>query len=515
MRRHKHLDDAVRLVNLESGFTLAEISIATVILVMAVAMAMSGLVYVLRAAHESNVQTELDIDVQIAMERLKHDLRLTALDKIFYYPPGSGPYTAISFPMARDDDGDGAVEVDNVGKINWDQTYIYHVWPAKPNQLRLTIFDPRDNTLSDAQRQEQLNSVVQYGHGSNTYNGANARTHVIFENLFDWDINPRFSRYDGYAPTLTRDRGVILGSCIISNGFNTFEFRVVDKNSSSSGYKIGLDKLFMSPSYSPREAENQLPVHAQSGASATPEYMVGGSWSGNYQLMFPATAVGHYFTLRLANDRWEETNFRETGSYMENATILFDQTLTPYDFVLKVDTYTNELGATNYWTNAMFISQVIDTQITYPTYTEIEWDAVCPPPTRVTLQVRTASKENMFDAPDWAMVPIINAPGTIAPGNGRYLQFRANLIASPGENKTPTLKNVTIKWRGEMRVIDIGGTFTKGPDYGIWELKVNGQTLTTGLSIYLKIFRDALGFLGNKRFYSELTSEVQPRNTGK
>ena len=512
MQQKKHI---VKRLNSKSGFTLAEISIATVILVIAVAMAMSGLVYVLRAAHESNVQTELDIDVQIAMERLKRDLRLTALEKIFFYPPGPGPYTAISFPMARDDDGDGSIEMDANGKIIWDQTYIYHVWPAVPNQLRLTIFDPRDNTLTDEQRQEQLNSVVQYGHGSNTYNGANARTYVIFENLFEWEINPRFSRYDGYAPTLTRDRSVILGSCIISNGFNTFEFRVVGKNSASTGYKIGLDKLFMSPSYSPREAEAQLPAIAYSGPAPTIEYMAGGSWSGNYQLLFPATAVGQYFTLRLANDRWEETNFRETGSYMENATICFDQTLTPYDFVIKVDTYTNELGQTNYWTNAVFVSQVIDTQITRPSYSEISWNAVCPSPTKVDLQVRTATREDMSDAPDWAVVPRISSPGAIAPGNGRYLQFRANLTASPGENKTPVLKDVTIKWNGETRVVDIGGTFTKGPDYGIWELKVNGQTLTTGLSIYLKIFRDALGFLGNKRFYSELTSEIQPRNTGK
>lgn len=124
-----------------NGFTLVELLISAALLVITLSFGMAGFIYFLRATAEGNVQNELDIDVQTAMERLKYDIRLSSLDEMFYYPADGPPFKSISFPLARDDDGDGAVELDANTNIIWDTTSIYHVWNGSPNELRLTVFD--------------------------------------------------------------------------------------------------------------------------------------------------------------------------------------------------------------------------------------------------------------------------------------------------------------------------------------------------------------------------------------
>ncbi|MGQ9663181.1 MAG: PulJ/GspJ family protein [Kiritimatiellia bacterium] len=675
------------------GYTVVEMATATALLLIAVAISMNALLHVIRANRIADVQNELDIDVQIAMERLKSDLRLSSLDEMVFYPAGPGPYTAISFPLARDDDGDGAVDLDKDGRIIWDRTLIYHVWLSQPHQLRLTTFDPRIS-LTPAQRQEQLNDVVNHGHGQNTYNGNNARTEVIFENLFTWSITPHASRFDGYAPILSR-AAANLGSIVITPGAHTFKFQVIDKNPLSTGYKVGLDTLIVSFCGDDREAEIQT-VSAAYGTVPYPQYMEAGSWSGNYQLYFPATTSNHYFSLTMSNDQWEETNFRSTGESHQNTTVFFDTTLNPYDFVvslesagtnwaawlqtgdtnsssgwfdglkgcavrtllrgsdmeagawficnggkvkssfkagvwtLKLDaayiaecassnspsmdatpgtharftfngassvtiqpfstvwsdwidfsidrrksylvTYlvsknsyqgtgwrwidrvttnvpssfiipsssnpseddvtadvwstrpdvitTNKIWAvrclaTSYPTNGAYTSRIFDTKLNEPQYTELSWNADVPSGSSLTLKVRTGDESDLSDAPAWNTVSAMSSPGSIAPGNNRYVQFRAEFQPTPDTMSTPRLKGVTVKWTGETRVVDVGGIFTKGPDYGLFELYVDGKKLSMGLLINLQIFKDTRGQGGTQRLTSSLTSEVYPRNTGR
>ena len=676
------------------GFTLVELSTAASITVIAVTIAMGALVYGLRAAGQSQIQNELDIDVQKSMERLKHDIRLSSLDEMFFYPAGSGPYSAISFPMARDDDGDQAVDLDEDGYIIWDRTLIYHVWPSEPHQLRLTTFDPRDSSLTEAQRQEQINSVVANGTGSLTHNGANASTRVVFENLFTWTITPRGSTYDGYASELSRDIDVVLGSCVLDNGSHTFTFTVSGKNPNSTGYQIGIDSLVVSPSYGVREAEAQLPATDQSGAVPVSQYMEGGSWNGNYQLLFPATAAGQYFTLTMENDRWEETNFRATGETHEDTTVSFDQSGSPYDFVvhlhgfvtnwhacqqtgdtnstttsydllrdcavrvllrgeemvngnwiecnggkcavnfragsqpLKIEhayiaecasSVTNTMdaagtglrltfsganwvsivGGANQWsdpldfpidreksylvsflagegnkgtawqwnesidpgfracyvipatnspteadisnavwstrgevqatncvyavqylfttypTNGSYTSRIFDTHLDDPDYSEIDWNEDVPSGSDLRVKVRSGNTNDLTDAVAWSNISAMVSPGIIDPGDKRYVQFQAELEPVSSGLSTPKLKDVTIKWTGEQHLVDIGATFTKGPDGGIFILKVDGETLKAGVKIDLEIFNDTLGFRGTRRITSALSTEITPRNTGK
>lgn len=317
-----------------SGFTMVEMMVATAVLTIAMTVAISGWLYVFRGEKMNSVQNELDMDVRAAMERLRADIRLSSIDKIYYYPAGPGPYSAISIPLARDDNGDDLIERDAGGNIIWDQTVIYHVWAGTPNQLRRTIFDPRNTNRTPVEMQAQLDSVVTTGNGSATYDSMTATTRPIFENLFSWEIYGKGAQYDAYSPMISRDVNVVFGSALLMPGSHSLTFKVVGKNAASTGYGIGLDSIVMSPCGVPREVEAQT-VSAEVGTEAIAQYMPGGSWDGNYQMGFLATSTGQYFTLDMENDRWEETNFKTTGSQCDDARVEFEETYTPKDYVVR------------------------------------------------------------------------------------------------------------------------------------------------------------------------------------
>jgi hypothetical protein len=662
------------------GFTLVEASVAVTLTVLVLGMAVGGYLFALKNTNESDTQSELDMDVQLAIERLKKDLRLSSLDEIFYYPAGGGPYTAISFPLAEDSDGDGLFELDSDGKIIWDKTLVYHIWPSSPNQLRVTTFSNRNNDLSDAQRQAQLENVVATGEGSSTYNGDNASSHVIFENLLDWTISPNKSTFDAYSSTTQRE-SVSLGYSLIDNGSHTFQFVVSGKNDDSSGYKIGIDQLTVSPSYGAREAEAQLPVTSQSGASAEAQYIENGSWKGNYQLYFPATAIDNSFTLTMENDRWEETNFGADGYEADNTVAVFDETLSPKDFIIQlegndvsweatlqtdsppVDMLTNsilrdnlmaihingselftngnwiayngrkcqltfqaanngrlqindayigqtdsselsrfawsetpvkatfsgsdttpilepgesvtsdwidlEINTTNNylvvyklspsadhcypmaWANqrtdnlddcknittgiktnciyglcaltvsypesGTYTSQIFDTRLSTPTYGDLSWNEEIPAGTTLTTKIRSGSQPDLSDADDWSTLSASSSnPRSTGISDDRYVQFQTQMQSSSDGLSTPKLKDLTIEWTGEMQLVNINAVMTKGPDYGIIEVLVDGVPLQSALSIDLMIYKDLYSInKTTKRVTSSLITDIRPRNTGK
>jgi hypothetical protein len=689
-----------------SGYTLTETVISLAITTIVVMAATGGWLFTVRGEKLSSVQSELDMDVRKTMENLKRDLRLSSLDKMYFFPPGPGPYTAISFPMASDTNNDALVEMLTGGtNILWTSTVIYHVWIGSPNELRKTVFTPRDNSLTPAQCQEQLASVVTNGSGSATYGSANASSHAIFKNLFTWELWSKSATFDGYSATTERDMDVAFGSILLDTGTHLVKFNVIGKNAASSGYKIGLDTLTASACGEPREGEGQLPATAQSGATAASEYMAQGSWSGNYQLSFPSATTGSYFTLSIDNDRWEETNFRGQGALCKRTIVGFDSSLSPKDYIVQLEgspgypwgspsdpyawtaanqtgtgtplvdnntltscvvrvllrgsslsenngairfsghypyvlfqaatngalrilaayiaeaadptncspnaattgtqlyfsgnasqtlsagtsawaipqapfaidssknylisfllddttanitswpeTYPNAPGCyvlpassspsatdaqasswsskpysthpnlygiygiyTTYPTNGLFTSQIFDTKIDTPVYSTISWNASCPANTLIKLKVRTGINESLLDAPAWSNVTaFLSSPATITCGNKRYVQFQATLDPDYWGWNSPKLKDVTIKWTGATKVVDISATMTKGPNYGICEVTVDGNPLAKGLRVDLEIYEDIIGWGATpKRLTSSMTTEIEPRNTGK
>lgn len=676
-----------------AGFTLAELMVSLLITVFVVSASVAGYIYVLQGERLNSTQAGLDVDVRTAINRLRHDLRLSAIDKILFYPAGPGPYSAVSFPMTTPPAG-GLVNHGTNGLIQWDKTVVYHVWSGQPNQLRITTFSPRNNSLTDAQRQAQLNSVVTTGDGSQTYDSGTASTRVLFDNLVQWSIYPQLAIFDGYSSNTERAVNYALGSIALSPGSHLFKFTCIGKNALSSGYAMGLDTLVMSPNGLEREAESQTVA----AGSATPTYMANGGWSGNYRLLNSSSATGQYFTLSMENDRWEETNFRGSGSAPVGTAVTFDTSLNPNDFIVSLegpgftwqasdqtkdssgsstasgdlrgcavrvllrgrdmpfgnniqmngsmnyvcfmasanaslniskayisecsqtDTYSVDAAPTNsvqlffngssdscsipagntiwawastpyqidkaksylvsflvsrpasrsdayYWqeantgapgawilpsslnpdagmtsaanwsslnpvqtnllfgvygmyttcpTNGTFTSQVVDTHQTSPTYSDISWNASKPFGTYVGLRVRTGNQPDLSDATDWTNVTALTSSGSISPGSGRYVQFQATLRPDSGTWNTPKLKDVTIRWAGVQQVVDVGGTFSKGPDHGIWQLTVDGNPLVKGCNMDLTIYKDVPVINGStRRITSTVSMEIYPRNSGK
>jgi type II secretory pathway pseudopilin PulG len=678
------------------GFTLVEVCVATALFVTVLSLVSASVIYSMKKSRLTNIQNELDSDAQLTIESLRSSMRLSSLDEMYFYPEGAGPYTAVSFPQASDDDGDGLCEKDETtGKLIWDKTVIYHIWPGSPNELRITTFSPRDNSLTDSERQEQLDAVVAQGTGSGTHNGENASSRALFQNLLEWSISPE-SAFDGYSSSLTRDRSASVGYCLMGSGDHEIEFEVTGKNAASSGYKIGLDSLTASSSGGKREAEAQLPVTSQSGATAEAQYMAQGDWGGNYQLYFPATAEEQKFSLTLYNDLWLETNFRGTGHDCDKTKVVFDGTLDPMDFVVKLDgsnvaweaamqtgdsepgscplVLTNDSYATarvlvrgrdmvnggwlstgggkcritlsaasstnsllfisrvrvgecdssetasvvaagaeevafpgsiaqvfsidqgesktsdwvnlsidkdksylisyqfgcgpgvalpRYWqelngatdgcyyvegesasgtldwsslsyqtTNGVlgvsqietlyegegtYTSPIYDTQMDTPNYNNLTWSSDEPGGASIVMKIRAGTQSDLSDASAWSnLTASVTSPAMIMADQKRYVQFQATLEASSDFEETPILKDVTIDWPGEEQLVDIGGVFTKGPDYGTFSVKVDGESLRSAVVVRLKIYKEIYGVGGEqKQVSSEAYIELRPRNTGK
>ena len=685
-----------------SGFTLLEILISMAIVGMVIAGSISGWLFVIFGERWNSTQDKLDLDVRLSLESIRRDLRLTTMDKMFFAPAGLGPFTAVSFPIAIDDDGDGLVELDSDTNIIWDITKIYHRY-GTGMEFRVTTITDRDNSLTDAQRQAQLDYVSANGNAAGTFEAANATTRTLFRNLFNWNISIDSAIFDSYNPTIDREPALTMGSLILSNGLHEFKFMLVGRNPSSSGYKIGLDTLAMSSSGGEREMERQA-IIAQHGTTAVVEPMTNGSWSGNNHLSFPANSTGMYVTVRMNNDQWDDDNFGGTGSYKEDSIIEFDTTLSPKDFVIRLDgmgytwtacdqtkdftggallgnyahylhdidgcavrvlcrggmmeegghilfdgqthyvffeaglanffiddafiavcassnaitpdaldtgvrlwfngtseeanmngsswsaygwpvgstfNVTKELsyqisylvdnvgGAANaaYWvqtnsvaapgsyiiprasapdenmtrqaswagicqvtdrlqgvvgiysyypTNGTYQSAVYDTHQAAPTYSAITWGAETPAGSTVRLKVRSSANEDMSGATEWTNISWITSPGAISPGANRYVQYYAELLPTAGGAQTPRLKYVSLGFAGERKVIDIGGAITKGPNYGVFELTVDGAKLQKGVTVAMQVYNDiGVPGGGTKRLVSKASVEVEPRNTGK
>ena len=98
--------------------------------------------------------------------------------------------------------------------------------------------------------------------------------------------------------------------------------------------------------------------------------------------------------------------------------------------------------------------------------------------------------------------------------DGRYAQFRIELKRSTDKFRTPLLRNVTLRWNGETRMIDVSGTIKKDIDGGVGKIYVNDAPLAFGLIMDIELYKNIGGY-GNmeKRLSSSVTTEFAPRNT--
>lgn len=269
-------------------------------------------------------KTQLRVEAEMALERMKNEIRLSSSTYMKYYPT-EAPYAGISFPNATAN-ADGFYTI-SAEEIVWDKTIVYHKFynvNEEKWELRKTVFAPRDNALTDTQRETQLSLVVANGEGgiSGVPNNSNATTETILSDIEEFDVNTEFVRFDGYSPTVERGSGVSFGTVKLAAGEHDIRFQVTGKNENNTdpnGYGIGIDYFSVTPSGCNREAEYYYPGYYTTGDTVTKEYLSG--WGGNYALSYSANAVGDYITLRFYYDAWLECNFQSLMQIDPNITV--------------------------------------------------------------------------------------------------------------------------------------------------------------------------------------------------
>ncbi len=325
------------------GFTAVELLVASTVSVLVLAGVVSSMAHVFRGWREAEVNSELNINLELAMERIRQDMRLSSvgIGLMSFYPADEQTYTAISFPMADDADGDGLLDRDGENRLRWTRTVIYHVLHSTPNELRRTMFLPRNTNATPATLYAQLKQVAEATSdgaiAAAAMAGEQANSRIVFRNLTDLSFTPPDAVFDGYAPVRRRASTCNFGSLVLDGGTHELEFRVVGKNPKSSGYKVQIDRFRASLSGSPREGEIFLPAnsHPRSpfysfsavGGSVTAEDMAayGGAWSGNAQLVFNAWGTGGRLTVNAFDDLWCDSNFDEPGGVIaSNCSVKWD-----------------------------------------------------------------------------------------------------------------------------------------------------------------------------------------------
>ncbi len=305
-----------------AGFTLVEILLACAIMIVASVMAVYGWIYVMRGERTNSIQAELDMNVRMAIERIRSEIRLSAIDRIVYYPDGSGPYVALSFPMAFNRDNQGLTTMLSDTNILWDTTVIYHVDPVSTNRLLRTTFAPRDNAMDPARRRQQLQGVVAQGSGKGLEGqGEVAATRVIFANFFTWNISAIAGVFDAYSATPGKRR-LNFGALPLGPGEHHLTFTALDRNPASRGYKLGIDTLKVSAGACELEAEDLDLIDC----SPVPANQPGFTFSGKCALVSdPGDGADVDLTLVVPNDRWTESNFRSYGVGSEDVEIAMDE----------------------------------------------------------------------------------------------------------------------------------------------------------------------------------------------
>ena len=291
--------------------TLVEIMVSLVLGTVLIGIVVGAWYSAYRNWTLDRIRTKLRVDLEIATERLKSELRLSsATYASFYKAVGDSEYSAISFPMVTAD-ANGFFDLDADGLINWDKSIIYHTF-LNPStgylELRRTEFtDNHSALINESQRETQLLNAVTNGDGSGGPNQANTATITVIKQISSFNIDPKTQEFDGYSSSQKKSDNVNFGSVKLTPGYHEFTFQVTGMNSLSSGCKLGVDTLSINPSGCQQEMEVYAP-YASSGDGSSKE---GPNvlWSGNNFREYSSDSIGDFVTFRIYYDSWLETNF--------------------------------------------------------------------------------------------------------------------------------------------------------------------------------------------------------------
>jgi prepilin-type N-terminal cleavage/methylation domain-containing protein len=173
----------------------------------------------------------------------------------------------------------------------------------------------------------------------------------------------------------------------------------------------------------------------------------------------------------------------------------------------------------SYAKDGIYTSGIFDTKDGNPAYDRLSWNADLPFDTRLAFKVRSGDNPGLSDASPFEnisedTVNLSSSSMSISDQSGRYIQFQALLEADDAALYTPKLKDVSMNWPGGTNMVNISGTFTKGPDKGNFSLRVDGKELQSALIVDLEIYKDIPGMKDQtRRVTSKVKVALSPRNT--
>ncbi len=308
--------------------TLIELITAVAIMSVIMAALVPLALFVIRSVDEASTIAALESDVLQVKERLKKDLLTTSRGLVIMYPSPSEGTEGFSMPVLQRPLNESSLPLDSSDGIAWNRTVIYHVFANRETgtlELRRTVFSPRDNSLTPEDRLEQLKATIAAGDGShNIFGEAWTGTHTLCDNMTAYAISAGLANTDAYSPT--RERTLFqLGTWVLQPGANDFIFRIIGKNTRSTGYDLCLDLLSTSATGKPLDAEALLPpLLAAAGTAEARDLSARSAWSNNSGLYFAAAGTQSFLKLSVYNDTWVESSFTEDGALAEGTEVAFD-----------------------------------------------------------------------------------------------------------------------------------------------------------------------------------------------
>ncbi|MEE8576150.1 MAG: hypothetical protein V3T31_02735, partial [candidate division Zixibacteria bacterium] len=193
-------------------------------------------------------------------------------------------------------------------------------------------------------------------------------------------------------------------------------------------------------------------------------------------------------------------------------------------------------------------SRIFDTTLSAPEYNQIKWSESRPAGTDISLKARSSGSEYMEGVTAWDSITGSGAnPHALSIGNGRYVQFLAELSAVPfwetggstlsyedyveeqvtnyqdydfpessgqpygTEVSVPWVDDVETDWPGTTRMCAVTGYIAKKDSYGQATVMIDGDELLKVMNVHIRVSKEIQG----RTVAEENYVEMMPRNTGR
>jgi len=212
-------------------------------------------------------------------------------------------------------------------------------------------------------------------------------------------------------------------------------------------------------------------------------YLLGSSSEGGIEPGYPA-----WFRDNLSRNRIDSyviPEFRAPGLLDQDRSWGGVEDLVSFSGVLG----TAELNTT-YFDEAVYTSRIVDTTLEAPKLEVFRHESEIPEDTTLTFKLRSGSRPDLSDAPDWAFAFELPLSGTLDLTESRYLQVQVKMTRDKVRDIIPRVRHFTLSWPGQERTVDFGGAFVRTARGGIADILVNDQPPATSFHAEIQLTGD-------------------------